>query len=186
MAIESADEQKRLDTKGVSCNPNMIIGIDCTPFVNGVLTLFEQHGEGMVLPKRKDEIMTEMKKGKTILALDGMKVVGHQTFYIWPDRLCIEPRGGVVRKDYRGQGLGTKLREKVLSIITKNYPKYTVVAVASIKSQGIWKKLGFTDAQEGDILPDLLLDCDSCPLQSEALVNGDSCCHKMLVYRKET
>ena len=126
-----------------------------------------------------------MEAGETILAIDGMKVVGHQTFHVWPDRLCIEPRGGVVHKDYRSGGLGTKMRKEILSIITSNYPEHTIVAVASIHSQDIWNKFGFTDAQEGDVLPDLLLDCSSCPLQSEALSKGDSCCHKMLVYRKE-
>lgn len=159
----------------------ILVGREALPYIDGVQRLLSYHGEGMVLPKSREEIEGEMVSGKTVIAVEDGEVLGHQSFFVWPDRKCVEPRAGVVRSSWRCKGLGTLLREKVLTEIKRNFPNYSIVAVASPKSQSIWRWLGFSEPIKDDVLPDILLNCEECPLRNE--FGGDRCCHKILVYR---
>lgn len=125
------------------------------------------HKRGTGIAKREPGyIRAKMRDGKAIIALDGDKFIGFSYVESWSNKEYVANSGLIVHPDYRGQGLGKKIKHKIFELSRKKYPKSkifgitTSLAVMKINSDLGYEPVTFSELTRDDTFWD---GCQSCP-----------------------
>lgn len=125
------------------------------------------HKRGTGIAKRAPSYIREkMRDGKAIIALDGDKLTGFSYIESWSNTEYVANSGLIVHPDYRGQGLGKKIKHKIFELSRKKYPNAkifgitTSLAVMKINSELGYEPVTFSELTRDDTFWD---GCQSCP-----------------------
>ena len=87
---------------------------------------------GTGIAKRKPEyIITKMKNGNAVIALDGNKFAGFCYIEKWDHGKFVANSGLIVHPDYRGQGLAKKIKHKVFKHSRTKFPTAKVFSITT-------------------------------------------------------
>lgn len=87
---------------------------------------------GTGIAKRKPEyIITKMKNGNAVIALDGNKFAGFCYIEKWSHGRFVANSGLIVSPDYRGQGLAKKIKKIVFEHSRTKFPKAKVFSITT-------------------------------------------------------
>jgi len=125
------------------------------------------HKRGTGIAQRAPEYIREkMRDGKAIIALDGDKLTGFSYIESWSNKEYVANSGLIVHPDYRGQGLGKRIKQNIFELSRKKFPKAkifgitTSLAVMKINSELGYEPVTFSELTRDDTFWD---GCQSCP-----------------------
>jgi N-acetylglutamate synthase-like GNAT family acetyltransferase len=131
--------------------------------INEILKLVNDEAErtGALLPIRSNTLETWISKGLSLVAeakeQGRSTIIGHGAAHIWPKSGWIEFRSLIVKPEFRGNGISTKVSGKLFNILKAKYPGATMVAFTNKagNGRGIFKALGFSEAKYEDLPSEL-------------------------------
>jgi len=129
--------------------PNTQINIELTKKedIPDVLDLIKSSPDALLSVDER-EMETWIEQGNSFVAktVDG-QTIGHQAAVVWPQSGWVEVRAAVVIPEFRGKGINTEMKKKIVQEIKTNNPEITIVGFteAASKSRGILQKMGFTE-----------------------------------------
>lgn len=100
--------------------------------------------EGTLVHRTKKEIKKRIKKGRTLVAEEGGRVVGTISVDVF-GREIAEARSLYVSPEYRGNGIASALVEGILEQPIKILPSGTIFAITT--APRVFEKSGFTQNQ---------------------------------------
>lgn len=122
---------------------------------------------GTGIAKRKPSyVRNKMEEGKAILALDGDQLAGFCYIESWDHDKYIANSGLIVHPDYRGQGLGRRIKQRIFQLSRESYPGAkifgitTSMAVMKINSDLGYKPVTFSELTQDE---KFWKGCQSCP-----------------------
>lgn len=125
------------------------------------------HKRGTGIARRDPEyVRSKMRDRKAIVALDGDKLTGFSYIESWSHGKYVANSGLIVHPDYRGQGLGKRIKQKIFRLSRKKYPDArifgitTSLAVMKINSDLGYKPVTFSELTRDDTFWN---GCQSCP-----------------------
>lgn len=125
------------------------------------------HKRGTGIARRDPEyVRSKMRDRKAIVALDGDKLTGFSYIESWSHGKYVANSGLIVHPDYRGQGLGKRIKQKIFQLSRKKYPDArifgitTSLAVMKINSDLGYKPVTFSELTRDDTFWN---GCQSCP-----------------------
>ncbi len=145
--------------------------------VDAIVALIQEHGDNNVLAERRETILAVVNAGLMLVCIDGKKIVGCQGVRLWPQPNALEFGPKVVRRDYRGQTIGTNLSAMILEHCKTSFPNTRLFAFASGDSKGIWRRLGLVEAR--DVPSEMFGACATCSKWSR---EQGVCCALILEY----
>lgn len=116
------------------------------PAIIGMVSA-EAKSTGALLPVSSDTLRGWISSGLSYVAKHSGTVVGHEAAHIWPKSGWIELRSAVVKPEYRGMGIGSRMSAALLEDLRKEHCRSTVVAFTNMagKGKGILKAHGFRE-----------------------------------------
>lgn len=148
--------------------------------------LLKEHGNGAVLPVSEEELSRRFEDHEALIAMIGDCIVGYIALSKVGDH-AVEVRSLVTDREYRQHGIGTALVIAITEVALKHHQGRTIVAMASVFSEGLFRKQCFEDPKEEELellKDDLLAECTSCKIFQQGLLQGKMCCHTLLVWHK--
>ena len=87
---------------------------------------------GTGIAKRKpDYVITKMKRGNAVIALDGEQFAGFCYIEAWSHGKFVANSGLIVHPDYRKQGLAKKIKKVVFEHSITKFPDYKVFSITT-------------------------------------------------------
>lgn len=132
-----------------------------------------------IVMRDPDYLAAKMKEGKAVIALSGDDFAGFCYIECWQDEQFVANSGLIVRPEFRGQHLATRIKEKIFDVSRSMFPKACIFSIT--KSQAVIKMntaLGFRQVSY-DLLttdPRFWKGCETCPHFQELLANGYKSC----------
>lgn len=132
-----------------------------------------------IVMRDPDYLAAKMKEGKAVIALSGDDFAGFCYIECWQDEQFVANSGLIVRPEFRGQHLATRIKEKIFDVSRGMFPKACIFSIT--KSQAVIKMntaLGFRQVSY-DLLttdPRFWKGCETCPHFQELLANGYKSC----------
>lgn len=162
------------------------------PYIKDILAaIFEASkvkGNSIVM-RDPDYLALKMREGKAVIALRGEEFAGFCYIECWEDERFVANSGLIVRPEFRGMGLATRIKKVIFETSRRMFPKACIFSIT--KSQAVIKMntaLGFKEATYDQLTsdPKFWKGCDTCPHFSELLANGyRSCQCTGLLFRPE-
>lgn len=121
----------------------------------------------------------KMNEGKAVIALRGDEFVGFCYLESWQGGQFVANSGMIVRPEFRGQGIATRIKAAIVEISKRMFPDARIFGIT--KSKAVIKislRLGFVKAQYSELTtdPDFWKGCATCPHYHTLLENnGQSC-----------
>lgn len=109
----------------------------------------QERGTG-IATRTIDYISKKIEENNAVIALDGNQVAGFCYIEIWGGGKFLANSGLIVKDNYRAQGLGKKIKNKVFQLSRKKYPNAkifgitTSMAVMRINSELGYKPVAFS------------------------------------------
>ena len=109
----------------------------------------KERGTG-IATRTIDYISKKIEENNAVIALDGNQVAGFCYIEIWGGGKFLANSGLIVKDNYRAQGLGKKIKNKVFQLSRKKYPDAkifgitTSMAVMRINSELGYKPVAFS------------------------------------------
>ncbi|MDE1873975.1 MAG: GNAT family N-acetyltransferase [Candidatus Micrarchaeota archaeon] len=105
----------------------------------------EAKGSGAVLEINANELTKWIGKGNSFVASVNDQIIGHSAIDIWPESGWAELRASVVKSEFRGHGVYTKLTKVRIQKLLVENPDVTIVVLKNKESSGsgILDSLGF-------------------------------------------
>ena len=138
-----------------------------------------------IVMRDPDYLALKMEEGKAVIALRGEDFVGFCYLESWQGGKFVANSGMIVRPEYRGQGVATRIKAAIVQICRTKFPDAKIFGIT--KSEAVIKmslRLGFKKVPYSALTTDPAFwkGCDTCPyyhiLQSN---NGKSCeCQALL------
>lgn len=125
----------------------------------------KQRGTG-IAKRDPGYIRNKMEEGKAIVALDGDNLAGFCYIESWDQKKYIANSGLIVHPDYRGRGLGRRIKKKIFELSRTKYPNAkifgitTSMAVMKINSDMGYKPVTFSELTQDE---KFWKGCQSCP-----------------------
>lgn len=114
---------------------------------------------GKMLPIDAETATRRIEIGRAFYQENGGKAVSFGTFDEMDE--CVEVRSIITDETLRGQGLATKVTQKVVLGAQRLTPK-PLVALCNNESSGLFRKLGFRLAAKELGFPELWQECQGC------------------------
>jgi N-acetylglutamate synthase-like GNAT family acetyltransferase len=121
---------------------------------------------GTGIAKRKPEYISQkIQEGKSVIALDGEKVVGFCYIESWQAQKFVANSGLIVHEQYRNTGLAKQIKAKTFELSRKKFPEAkifgitTSLAVMKINSELGYKPVTFSELTEDETF---WKGCQSC------------------------
>lgn len=139
-------------------------------YVNEVVDLLEKEsqviGAGFAV-RTSDYIEDKIRKGLSIIAVDksNSEFVGFIYIETWQHNKYVANSGLVVSENYRGKGIGRKLKEKSFELSRRLYPNSqlldltTSLAVIKINSSLGYEPVEYDQLTKDD---DFWMECETC------------------------
>lgn len=127
----------------------------------------------------------KMDEGKAVIATQGDKFAGFCYIESWESERFIANSGLIVKPEYRGLGLASRIKKTIFDICRTMFPDAKIFSIT--KSQAVIKmntRLGFMEVPYSELTvdPKFWKGCDTCPHYQTLLDNGmQNCeCHGLL------
>lgn len=122
---------------------------------------------GTGIAKREPEyIKTKFRNENAVIALDGDKLAGFCYIEIWESKKYVANSGLIVHPDYRGLGLGKKIKAKAFELSKMKYPESKLFGITtSLPVMKINSELGYKPVTFSELTQDETFwsGCQSCP-----------------------
>lgn len=142
-----------------------------------------------IVMRDPDYLALKMKEGKAVIALDGDAFAGFCYIECWQDEEFVANSGLIVRPEYRGQGLATRIKRVIFETSRRLFPDASIFSIT--KSEAVIRMntaLGFRRAEYRDLTsdPKFWKGCDTCRHYPELLANDFASCQCVgLLFRPE-
>lgn len=140
-----------------------------------------------IVMRDPDYLSQKMKEGKAVIALRDDEFAGFCYIECWQDAQFVANSGLIVKPEFRGQGLATRIKKQIFEISRKLFPDACVFSIT--KSQAVITMntgLGFERVSYDQLTtdPKFWKGCDTCPNYPVLLANAGKSCHCVgLLYR---
>ena len=132
----------------------------------------------------------KMDEGKAVIALLGDEFAGFCYLECWQDEQFIANSGLIVKPEFRGNGLATRIKEQIVSICRSKFPDSKVFGIT--KSEAVIKinrRLGFSVVPYSELTTDdaFWKGCATCRHYHTLLANNMASCYctgLLLIHRK--
>lgn len=122
---------------------------------------------GTGIAKRATEYISEkMEERKAVIALDGDKLAGFCYIESWDEEQYIANSGLIVHPDYRGKGLGKRIKKQIFKLSRERYPDAKIFGITtSLAVMKINSELGYKPVTFSELTKDekFWKGCQSCP-----------------------
>lgn len=111
-------------------------------------------------------IRNKMEEGKAVVALDDDKLAGFCYIENWDHDKYIANSGLIVHPDYRGRGLGRRIKKKIFELSRTKYPESKIFGITtSLAVMKINSDLGYRPVTFSELTQDekFWKGCQSCP-----------------------
>lgn len=157
---------------------------DYVPVVSGLTYLYKD----VMWPRTKEKIQTCFDKGHSVLLIDEMSgtLLAHAAIK-WVSTMnpILEIGTVVVNPGAKGKGFGLKVVSLAARLAEEKYPEYQPFAFCNSESLGLFKKLGWVEAQKGDLPSEVWDGCATCPNKQKAVEAGKLCCDTVVILPKQ-
>ncbi len=124
----------------------------------------EQRGTG-IAKRSPDYIRKKIEEGKAVIALHKNEVVGFCYIETWSHEKYVANSGLIVHPDFRGQGLGKRIKEEIFKLSRKKYPEARIFGITtSLAVMKINAELGYKPVTFSELTTDeaFWTGCQSC------------------------
>ncbi len=124
----------------------------------------QDRGTG-IAKRTPDYILTKIKNGNAVIALDGEEFAGFCYIETFSNKSYVVHSGLIVHFDYRKQGLAKKIKAKVFDYSKKKYPKAKVFGITTgLAVMKINYSLGYKPVTFSELTndPDFWKGCQTC------------------------
>lgn len=133
-----------------------------------------------IVMRDPDYLAQKMKEGKAVIALNEGGFAGFCYIECWQEEKFVANSGLIVKPEYRGQGLATRIKKLIFEISRKLFPEACIFSIT--KSQAVIKMntgLGFERVTYDQLTndPKFWKGCDTCPNYHVLLANEGKTCH---------
>ena len=90
----------------------------------------KERGTGIAV-RSPEYLSVRINNSNSIIALDGNDVVGFCYIEIFQDKQYVSNSGLIIRDDYRGQGLGTKIKKQAFELARNKYPDAKIFGITT-------------------------------------------------------
>ena len=129
-----------------------------------ILSSAEKKGTTIAL-RKSEYILDKIKKGKTVIAMDGQVVAGFCYFQNWENDKYIAHSGLIINENYRGKGLSRKIKKQIFNLSKQKFPNAKIFGLTTSKAViKINYELGYKKVQYKQITKDdkFWEGCKSC------------------------
>lgn len=152
------------------------------PYIKDILAAIYEASKvkgNSIVMRDPDYLAVKMKEGKAVIALSGDDFAGFCYIECWQDEQFVANSGLIVKPEYRGQHLATRIKEKIFEVSRTMFPNVCIFSIT--KSQAVIKMntaLGFRQVSYDQLTtdPKFWKGCDTCPHFQELLSNGYKSC----------
>ena len=96
------------------------------------LVYVSAQARGTGIAKRTPEYIEEkMVTGKSVIALDGDKLVGYSYIETWGHKKFVANSGLIVHPDYRGMGIARKIKNRIFELSKTLYPNSKIFSITT-------------------------------------------------------
>ncbi len=124
----------------------------------------EQRGTG-IARRSPDYIRAKINEGKAVIAFDADKLVGFCYIETWSHEKYVANSGLIVHPDYRGMGLGKRIKKEIFKLSRKKYPDARLFGITtSLAVMKINAELGYKPVTFSELTTDEAFwnGCQSC------------------------
>jgi N-acetylglutamate synthase-like GNAT family acetyltransferase len=143
--------------------------------------------QSQMWPRTSEKILSYFQKGQSVLLIDGQtnQLYAHAAIK-WISNLnpVLEIGTVVANPEFKGQGWGLKAVSLVIKLAKEKYPGYQFFAFCNFESLGLFKKLGWIEAEKSDLPDEVWEGCNKCPNKNKALAAGKLCCDTVVILPK--
>ena len=138
------------------------------PYVPEILKTIEDAAKvrGTGIAKRKPEyVESKIREGKAIIAMDGDKFVGFCYIESWSHESFVANSGLIVKSEYRGQGVATKIKKRAFELSRERFPDAKIFGLTTGQAvMNINTQLGYVPVTFGELTddPTFWKGCESC------------------------
>lgn len=146
-----------------------VAGHNHAKYADEICSLIEEAAKkrGTGIAKRaSDYIQDKILEGKAVVALDGDKLAGFCYIESWDEEQYIANSGLIVHPDYRGQGLGKRIKKAIFELSRRKYPDAKIFGITtSLAVMKINSELGYNPVTFSELTQDekFWQGCQSCP-----------------------
>jgi ribosomal protein S18 acetylase RimI-like enzyme len=139
------------------------------------------------IARRHPEFLeAKIQSGQAVFALDDHDLVGFGYFSDWDYGRFVSHSGLIVKPEYRGRGLGRRLKLALLKASRQQFPHAVLMSLTTspeVKAMNL--KLGFQVVPIEELTTDAAFwaGCKSCCRYTETLAKGLKCCCEGMVLR---
>lgn len=137
-------------------------------YAEQICTMIEDAAKirGTGIAKRTPEyVASKIEAGKSVIALDGEKIVGFCYIETWEHGKYVANSGLIVHPDYRGIKLAFRIKQKILQLSGQMYPKAKVFGITTSNAVlNINFKLGYKPVTFSELTtdPEFWKGCQGC------------------------
>lgn len=138
-----------------------------------------------IVMRDPEYLAQKMNEGKAVIALKGDEFAGFCYLECWEDEKFVANSGLIVKPEFRGQGLASRIKASIFQICREMFPEAKIFGIT--KSVAVMKmnlRLGFKEVTYDQLTtdPKFWKGCDTCPYYPILQKNGGkSCeCHGLL------
>lgn len=96
------------------------------------LVFVSAQARGTGIAKRSAEYIEEkMRTSKSVIALDGDKLVGFSYIETWQHKKFVANSGLIVHPDYRGMGIARKIKNRIFELSKTLYPNSKIFSITT-------------------------------------------------------
>jgi len=96
------------------------------------LVYVSAQARGTGIAKRSSEYIEEkMVTGKSVIALDGDRLVGYSYIETWGHKKFVANSGLIVHPDYRGMGIARKIKNRIFELSKTLYPNSKIFSITT-------------------------------------------------------
>ena len=96
------------------------------------LVYVSAQARGTGIAKRSSEYIEEkMVTGKSVIALDGDRLVGYSYIETWGHKKFVANSGLIVHPDYRGMGIARKIKNRIFELSRTLYPNSKIFSITT-------------------------------------------------------
>ena len=142
-----------------------------------------------IVMRDPDYLAQKMREGKAVIALCEGAFVGFCYLECWQDEQFVANSGLIVRPEFRGQGVATRIKQQIFEQCRKLFPDASIFGIT--KSEAVIRmntKLGFERVGYDQLThdPKFWKGCDTCPNYPVLQANQGKSCHCIgLLYRPQ-
>ena len=121
-----------------------------------------------------------MHERKAVIALARNRLVGFMFLQVWDGGTFVSHSGLVVDPAFRGRGIARALKEKILALTRRRFPRAAIVSLTRAPEVlRMNRRLGFRRVSQADLPrdPPFWAACRTCPFyDSPVRPKGERCC----------